>query len=269
MTLRILIVLVSIPVLLAAACSPPKHPFSSLLNQGLLPVSSDNPFVGANLFLAKEMERSTYLYNFMKAKGPPQAIELSGDLPDAPQVKLFYSGSREVYVARPTIDAKINSKEWIVKGPFALSREEYRSVTRLPAEERAVFEIFGAREILGRSSIPQHEVAIRPVFVPTPLPTPRPKKRVPRAPTAAPTSAPTPVPPPMNFDQQALIEAHKKAAATPQASTAPVPSVEAKLPEVGNLSTPPPSSPTGSAPIEKLADVTHEAGFEKPHKAGH
>lgn len=34
-----------------------------------MPVSEDNPYMGANLFLAKEMEQSVYLYNFMRDKG--------------------------------------------------------------------------------------------------------------------------------------------------------------------------------------------------------
>ena len=48
--------------------------YPSLVNQGILPVSKEQAYVGANLFLSREMEQSTFLYNFLKKRGAPDAI---------------------------------------------------------------------------------------------------------------------------------------------------------------------------------------------------
>lgn len=195
-------------------------PFSSLRNEGVVPISSNNPFVGGNLFLAREMEHSTYLYNFIKQRGAPQGIELMGDSDNSVEVKMLYAAQREVYFARPHLHKQGEQvhREWIIRGPYAVDRTDYRAVTSLPTEERAVFEMFGRMETFGRdSSVPVKSV-ILPAFVPTPQPTPRPKPRKPKADAAAaagPTPTPTPEAGPMNFDQKALVEARELAERNP------------------------------------------------------
>jgi hypothetical protein len=58
---------------LSRAARQEMHPSPGWANQGLVPVSADSPFVGANVYLAKEMEDSLYLYNFLRSRGSPGA----------------------------------------------------------------------------------------------------------------------------------------------------------------------------------------------------
>jgi hypothetical protein len=237
--------------------------FSSLINQGMIPVSADNPYVGSNLFLAKEMERSTYLYSFFKSKGAPQAIELSGS-DDDPEVKLFYAGKREVYLAKKHTDQRLKNTEWIVRGPYSLNRESYRLVSRLPTDENGVFEIWGSREFFGGGAVAANHVAIAPAFVPTPRPiaTPRPRvrRRVPASTETTAVTSPTGVPAPMNFDQRAILEAKQKAAAgpameatlpTPAPNTSPTtsPSAVSSAPANSHTAVVAPTSSAAHSPI--------------------
>ncbi len=197
------------------ACSTRGSKFSSLLNQGIMPVSEENPFMGANLFLAQQMEQSVYLYNFMKDRGAPQGIELQGDGEDDVEAHFYYTSGPEEYLAKPAPRSRFNHgkntrREWIIIGPFAVDRERYREIQQLTKTDGGAFEIFGRREFLGQQSSPGTQVALRPVFVPTPIP---PKKHVvrrkPRVDTSAsPTMASKE---PTNFDQQALKEAKELA----------------------------------------------------------
>ncbi len=223
----------------------PKKPnqFDSLVNQGLMPVSAENPFVGPNLFLGREMERSAYLLNFLRSKGSPQAIELHGDDLESAELKLFYPSKREVYVASQTLDKKQNVKEWIIRGPYAIGREYYKEVSKLPPTDRGVFEVYGTREYFGGPAIPHRSVELKPVFVPTPKPTPRPviKRRATPTPSNT-TPTPPPVPSPMNFDQRALLEAQQKANA-PTSPTTPALIIVTSAP---NATTAPTSSTDSS-----------------------
>lgn len=265
---------------LLTGCPANKGQFSSLINQGLLPVSAENPYVGSNLFLAHEMERSAFLLNFFRSKGSPQAIELMGNDADSAEMKLFYAERKEVYYARPSINTQIKSKEWIIRGPYGLGREYFKEIGKLPTSTRGVFEIYGAREYFGGAAVPQRTIELQPVFVPTPRPTPRPVIR--RRPTVSPetlTPTPAPEPSPMNFDQRALLEAKQRALATPvpAAPTAgliiinaatPVPKAEAESPktEAAKVESPPIANSPAATQTEHPA--THDAHVsEKGHVA--
>ena len=198
-------------ILTLIACSTRSSKFSSLLNQGIMPVSEENAFMGANLFLAREMEQSVYLYNFMKERGAPQGIELKGDSEDDVEAHFYYTSGPEEYLAKPAPRPRFNRnqntrREWIIIGPFAVDKERYRDIQQLARTNGGSFEIFGRREFLGQQSSPGTQVALRPVFVPTPIP---PKKHVPKKKPSVDTSASSTInsKEPMNFDQQALKEA--------------------------------------------------------------
>ena len=90
--------------------------YPSLVNQGILPVSKEQAYVGANLFLSREMEQSTFLYNFLKKRGAPDAIEIVRRSFNNDRFFLYYYDAKEVYVADPKI-LKNNRREWIIKGP--------------------------------------------------------------------------------------------------------------------------------------------------------
>jgi hypothetical protein len=187
----------------ALACAT-KHPeFSSLMNQGPIPVSATSAFVASNLFLAREIERSTYLYNFFGARGGPQAVELIRESTwEYPQVNLYYPKKHEMYVARAT--ESNTGREWMVRGPYRLDRDAIRTLAPLADVGEPVFDIFGKEYRFRQVSRDTDEKVIVPIVIPTSTPQPAPRRSRPRSLGAANVPA-TPTPkPPSNFDQQAL-----------------------------------------------------------------
>ena len=62
----------------------------SLTNQGMLPLSSTNAYLGTNLYLARQAENSDILYNFLDSKGAPAAIEIKEADLSYPRRILYY-----------------------------------------------------------------------------------------------------------------------------------------------------------------------------------
>jgi hypothetical protein len=244
------VVLCLILAVFIASCSTRNTAFSTLANQGIVPVSADNPFVGSNVYLAREMEDSLYLYNFLKSRGAPRAVELTGDSERSADLILYYSAKQELYRASPHLDPMTKAKEWIIKGPYAIGRGLHREIAQLGPETVGVFEIFGRREVLGSATELMRERVIEPAFVPTPTPQPTPRPRIHRKKgSQSPRSeAPTQAGPavsiqgtPMNLDQQAIAEAK-------------TPTTEKMVPEATpvakNYSIPSPPKP-GATPAAK------------------
>jgi len=243
------------------ACSTRGSKFSSLLNQGIMPVSEENAFMGANLFLAHEMEQSVYLYNFMKDRGAPQGIELKGDNEDEVEAHFYYTAGPEEYLAKPAPRPRFNRnkdtrREWIIIGPFAVDKERYREIQQLQRTNGGAFEIFGRREFLGQQASPGTEVALRPVFVPTPIP---PKKHVAKRKPSVDTSASTATnsKEPMNFDQQALKEAKEMAPRDGQGDI--VHTVTSKTETIQSISQWYTSKPTTAAEVAKKNGLPEDA----------
>ena len=212
-TLRGALVAIGTTTIACLVASSPRTTFSPLLNSGVMPISEDNPFMGANLFLAQQMEQSVYLYNFMKDKGAPQGLELKGDSEDDVEAHLYYTAGPEEYIAKPAprkrnfARTKDIRREWIIIGPFAIDREHYRDVERLEKTSGGVFEIFGKREYLGRTPVRGSDQTLRPVFIPTAVPTKVPvRHKKPSAEGQSGSPAITDAKGPLNFDQQALKE---------------------------------------------------------------
>jgi hypothetical protein len=254
-------------VIAVTSCSTRNTSFSSLANQGLVPVSADSPFVGANLYLAKEMEDSLYLYSFLKSRGSPRAIEITGDSERSAELHLFYPGKQEVYHATPQRDPLTKAKEWIVRGPYAIDRSQYRAMTQLGPETSGVFEIFGRREQIGGPAQGAQVRVIDPAFVPTPTPAPTPRRRVVKQSSS---SDGTPGPAilvqgtPMNFDQEAILESRKPATAVGATQTIPTapsaaPKTEPKKSVLDEaLKATVLSSPTGVPLKAKTPPASHE-----------
>lgn len=208
MKLRILVCLCT--AFLVAACATRNKPFASLENQGPLALSYDNAYLGSNLFLGKEIEDSTYLYNFFASRGGPTAIELvKKSRWRDPQVLLYYPKNYEFYIASLTREQSGDRerKEWIVRGPFAIARKLSHDLQRMEDARQGepLFEVWGRTQrfktdIAGTSE----RKVIVPVFAPTP--TPRPTPRRPRTSTKVITSAPPKPMNPTNLDQRALAE---------------------------------------------------------------
>lgn len=148
---------------------------SGLANKGLLPLSVSNPYVGSNLFLAKEMEKSTFLNKFISGTGGPTAIKIIGNGWTPTELYLYYPESQQFYVAEstpPTPDS-----EWIVRGPYRIGRHEYKDLIVLArqSDRPPVFNVFGRTERFAPYVAKERDRVIRPEIPPTPKPTPRPK----------------------------------------------------------------------------------------------
>jgi len=225
----------------SVGCSTKTPAFEGIANQGILTVSPQSPFVGANVFLAQEMECSSYLYNFMRSRGSPQAIEVNGSSEKNSQMNLFYSREREFYAAVPKYDPQNKNKEWFIRGPYPITREQYPYIAKLDSDQGGVFEIFGRTEAFGGPGRTIESRVIAPVFIPTPRPKPIRKatkvsikkddsEKVEAKPTAISALGPiiavqgTPI----NLDQKALMEARR--ATTPSQAVATTAAPEQQIP---------------------------------------
>lgn len=196
------------------SCTPVSNSYPTLVNQGLLALSTSNPYLGANLFLAGELERSRYLFNFFQHRGAPVAIEIIQPRLSSTRILLYYPQSKEVYAADLVEDEK--KREWIVRGPFAIERQDFRTLARMETSMAGepVFELHGKpyRFRFQRSAEPSQVARpVIPEVAPTPTPTPKPKhtRKVITAPKT-PTVPPTPTIDlfkPLTSDQQALLMA--------------------------------------------------------------
>ena len=204
-------------VTLCLGCAT-RHPtFSSVTEKGVLPISKTNPFMGANIFLAHEMEESNYLYNILRKEGAPQAIKVSGRTPSSSLLELYYVERLMLYRASAQLDLVLGTREWMIEGPYPIDRQTYQQVHTLQGEGvGGLFEIFGKRELLDGHSHSSPTRVIKPVFIPTPKPPTRKtfkrvkgKKHPPKK-TEAASSTPHTTGTPMNYDQQALFEARKR-----------------------------------------------------------
>lgn len=202
----------AVVILAAVAACSHSGKFSSLVGQGVLALSPENPYFGANLFLSKEMERSEYLYNFCKASGSPAAIELdnsSGEI----EIRMFYPQKNAVFVARLSAKEGREGQQWIIRGPYGVDREYARTLRSLSASSNreAIFDLWGKAQRCRNDydEVEQKRELIVPVFVPTPTPRPTPRPIIRRATPSGPTATPEPTGP-LNFDQQALLSRKDK-----------------------------------------------------------
>jgi hypothetical protein len=227
----------------AGGCSTNTPAFDGIANRGITPVSAESPYIGTNVFLAQEMEQSLFLYNFIQSRGSPQAIQLQGNGEMKSELMMFYSREREYYSAIPRIDPATKGREWIIRGPFPITREHYPHVAHLSPDNGGVFEVFGRRETYGGPGKAVESRVISPAFIPTPAPTPIPvRKRVKKA--AQPVSAADESSgpsiavqgTPFNLDQEALFEARRTptvTAATPAAQPSPKAAAAPNRPSLG------------------------------------
>ena len=178
---RLLALLVIVTLVSCSSTVFPKY--SALVNQGILPLSTSNAYLGANLFISEEASRSRQLYNFLAARGGPTAIELTEEGGHPPHLLMFYPRDKEVFAAELTdLEAQngLRFREWVIRGPYSIDRKDYRQLARLEGSfaGEPVFMISG-REHRFRFQPPDADEQIKTVLVPvlpTPKPTPKPKK---------------------------------------------------------------------------------------------
>ncbi len=116
-------------ILLLSGCAATTAPKNPLVNRGILPLSTNNPYLGSNLAVATEAERSSYLFQFLKSRGAPVAIEIEQDKFSAPHLVMYYPREKEVFVA--VLDQRETSYQWVVTGPFGIEREDFRKLAEL------------------------------------------------------------------------------------------------------------------------------------------
>jgi len=225
--------LLSYLIVIGISCAPRQElmPYSNLIDRGLLPVSTTNPYLGANLFLSAEAQRSGYMYNFLKGRGGPVAIALESSNFGATSLLMYYPKDREVYRAelQPLQRGNLEFNEWLVRGPYAIERRDYRELARLDGSlvGEPVFVVHGkTTRFSQQKSFPGLEReqrtntsslnygtgnsgnAIEPILVPV-VPTPKPLKKrsvitKPRNSAAEEAKAKSEADTPLNSDQQAL-----------------------------------------------------------------
>lgn len=161
------------------------------------------------MILGREAEQSDYLYNFLSGRGAPSAIRLTGH----GEMQLYYPKQKELYIASAS---QVGERmEWVVNGPYAIPRADFKGLGRLAAEAggEPLFIIEGRPHRFGMVRADARPQVLAPTIAvvkptPPPQPTERPKvvKRVTTPPkTEAPAATPTPKPfTPLTFDQQAI-----------------------------------------------------------------
>ena len=75
------------------------------------------------------MQRSRNLYEFLSGRGAPTAIQLIEPRFNEPRILLFYPKEKEVFAA--DLYKTGDSYEWIVRGPFGIEREDFRTLARM------------------------------------------------------------------------------------------------------------------------------------------
>ncbi len=206
---------------LFVACAPKKiEPFSSLENKGLLALSSTNPYLGANLYIAKEAERSPLFRAFLEGRGGPTAMAINRPSRGAPEMEMYFAKNGERYTAY--LENTHDSYEWIVSGPFPMDREEARELSRLEATTfgEPVFIVFSEKVRFHEvGNTKRVERIIMPVIPPTPAPTPKPSKVETKQMSEAPKNSSTREEienfKPANADQEALRTAQGYAKRSP------------------------------------------------------
>ena len=198
--LPILLALLSCSLILYS-CSSGLKSYETLINQGILPISPGNAYLGTNLFLGSETSKSRILREFLRSRGAPGAIEIIEGRFKTTRLSLFYPRQFQVYMADLT--SSKNTYEWIIRGPYNMDREDFRKLQAVEKTnyESAPFIVDGQIERFVKE-------------IPTPVPTP--------IPTLQPTNKPTP--PKKKVKRETKVALSETAPAIPTQGIAVIPS---------------------------------------------
>ena len=161
------------------ACSSNQNRYMGLLDQGILPLSTDNAFLGANIFLSKEIENDRNLESFFRSHGTPEAIEISKDGLFQEQLTLFYLKEGSKYVGSNITDGN-NKKHWIFRGAYKIPWNEGKKIQPLLHAYKvpALLYVRGQYERYYKNGEePKKEIINLVLPTPTPVPTPVKKKQ--------------------------------------------------------------------------------------------
>ena len=112
------------------ACSMNQSRYMGLLDQGILPLSTDNAFLGANIFLSKEIENDKNLESFFRSHGTPEAIEISKNGLFQEQLILYYLKEGSKYIGSNITDNNDN-QSWIFRGAYKIPWNEGKKIQPL------------------------------------------------------------------------------------------------------------------------------------------
>ena len=82
-----------------------------LRDRGVVPLSADNPYVAANMLLAREAANSPVMKGFIDLRGAPDAIEIRRPFFKPYRFYFFYLDNNEGYVLEEL------GSDWIIRGP--------------------------------------------------------------------------------------------------------------------------------------------------------
>lgn len=196
--------------LAASGCSKYFSKYGSLYDAGILPLSTENPYMATNSFIAQEMQRSSFLTSFIKEKGAPHAIQIKRD---GKSLTLYYPRNKTFYSASKVSEGA-TTRQWLTTGPFKMSRPDFLELRGLKLNLRDEPALFFGDPVKDPVDLISDRPApkIQPQIVvvqPTATPKVRKKNKLKGqvsskdgAAKANPTSInPTPLP---NADQQAI-----------------------------------------------------------------
>jgi hypothetical protein len=96
-----------------------------LKNRGPVALSSENPYIAANLLLNREAENHPELRGFIDHRGIPAAMEVEQGLFSPLFIKLYYPESREYFNLEETPGT------WLIDGPHRIPPETMRVVAKM------------------------------------------------------------------------------------------------------------------------------------------
>jgi hypothetical protein len=91
--------------------------FDRLRDQGPIALDPQNPYLAANLFLAKQTEQSPELKGFLNIAGTPSALAIEDHSFGPIQVQLYYSAEHRRYTLEQ------DNATWIISGPYPINDE--------------------------------------------------------------------------------------------------------------------------------------------------
>ncbi|MCB0354907.1 MAG: LysM peptidoglycan-binding domain-containing protein [Bdellovibrionales bacterium] len=190
-----------------SSCASRIEEFPSLVGQGILALSPSNPYQGANAFVSRELEKSAQLRGFFRTRGAPEAIEVREPRFERPELYLFYPQEQIVYKAE--LQQSDTVHDWIVLGPYGISRQDYLTLRRISRSVKGdpVFLVFGKQL---RFPVKREMVVARKIepvipLPPTPTPTPEPEIEPEELPKTSEPVAEKPKPTPSEFANPAFV----------------------------------------------------------------
>ncbi|RMD86925.1 MAG: hypothetical protein D6808_02375 [Candidatus Dadabacteria bacterium] len=118
-------------LLFAEGCSntftvtPTTSLMDALKNRGAVPLSSQNPYLAANMLVSKEIERSPEFKGFVRHQGAPKAIEVVKQLLKPTILRLYYPASRQYF------QMEQRGETWIISGPFEIPDSGMKLLDRI------------------------------------------------------------------------------------------------------------------------------------------